>query len=171
MKFQTIFAGVAAFGVVASGFAQYDQDDRYERRNRNQNWGRNRDRVDRGEVRVRVNGTRVDFPGQGAILENDRVLVPLRGVFEQLGADVRWDRESNTVTATRGRRDIVLRLDRPRAQVNGRAMRLDQPAQVINGRALVPLRFLSESLGATVDWNATNLTVNIASRDRDLDRE
>lgn len=114
-------------------------------------------------IKVVVDGTMVDFPDQGPISRNDRVLVPLRGVFQQMGARVDWDRESNTVTAVRGHRQVVLPLSSTRANVDGRPMRLDQPAMVMRGRALVPLRFLSEALGATVDWREADLTVTVKS--------
>ena len=119
----------------------------------------------KGPIKVNVDGDAVGFPDQGPIMRGSRVLVPLRGVFEKMGATVNWDRGTNTVTATRGDRKVVLPLSSTQATVAGRPMRLDQPAAVINGRALVPLRFLSESLGATVDWRATDMTVDVKSGD------
>lgn len=114
-------------------------------------------------IKVLVDGDPVAFPDQGPVMRGSRVLVPLRGVFEKMGATVNWDRAKNTVTATGNGRTIVLPLGGTSATVDGKSMTLDQPAMVMRGRALVPLRFLSESLGATVDWRATDMTVTIRS--------
>jgi hypothetical protein len=114
-------------------------------------------------IRVLVDGTPVRFVDQGPVMRGSRVLVPLRGVFERLGANVVWDRATNTVNATRGERMVKLPLNGTTATVGGQTITLDEPAMVLNGRALVPLRFLGESLGATVDWRAADLTVTIKS--------
>ena len=119
--------------------------------------------VDNQAIHVVVDGKEVSFVDQGPIMRGGRVLVPLRGVFERMGADVTWDRASNTVTAHRGERMIRLPLNGTTATVGGQTVTLDQPAVVLNGRALVPLRFLGESLGATVDWAETTMTVTIHS--------
>lgn len=116
-----------------------------------------------GDIRVIVDGDPIRFEGQGPVMENDHVLVPLRGVFEKMGATLYWDRDNNTVTATRNGEKIVVPLDGDTARVNGRRITLDQPAELVNGRALVPLRFLSESLGGQVGWNAAEMTVTVTS--------
>jgi hypothetical protein len=115
----------------------------------------------RAAIKVMVDDDAVAFPDQGPVMRGSRVMVPLRGVFEKMGATVNWDRASNTVTANRGDRKVVLPLSGTSATVDGKSMTLDQPAMVMGGRALVPLRFLSESLGASVDWQAANSTVMI----------
>lgn len=114
-------------------------------------------------IKVLVDGDSVRFPGQGPVMRGNRVLVPLRGVFEKMGATVDWNRANNTVTATGHSRNIVLPLGGTSATVDGKRMTFDQPALVLGGRALVPLRFLSESLGATVDWKESTQTVDIKS--------
>lgn len=78
-------------------------------------------------------------------------------------ADVVWDAESRIVTATRGTDVIVLPLNSRTATVNGRIVTLDAPARLIRGRTMVPLRFLSESLGADVEWIAGTRTVEITT--------
>jgi len=92
-----------------------------------------------------------------------RVLVPLRGVFERLGAFVQWEPRARTVIAGRPGTQVVLVIGNPRAAVNGRPVSLDVPPLIIGGRTLVPLRFVSQALGARVEWEALTRTVFIFS--------
>ncbi|AIE86189.1 copper amine oxidase N-terminal domain-containing protein [Fimbriimonas ginsengisoli] len=114
-------------------------------------------------IAVTVDGDPVKFVDQGPVMRGSRVLVPLRGVFEKMGANVVWDRDTNTVIATRGERTVKLPLNGSTATVGGQTVNLDMPPVVIYGRALVPLRFLGESLGATVDWHPNEMAVVIKS--------
>ena len=95
------------------------------------------------------------------IIENDRTLVPLRAIFEALESDVSYDEATRTVTATKGDITIVVPIDSTSAIVNGTTKTLDVPAKIKNGRTLVPVRFVSENLGATVSWDQENQTVII----------
>ncbi|HEY6103096.1 MAG TPA: copper amine oxidase N-terminal domain-containing protein [bacterium] len=113
-------------------------------------------------VRVIVDGSPVFFD-QPPVTIGGRVLIPLRGVFEQLGAFVQWNPASNTVLATRGASQIQLTIGSRVAFVNGRQVRLDVPPMVVGGRTLVPLRFVSEAMGANVDWEPSTRTVFITS--------
>jgi len=97
------------------------------------------------------------------MMSQGRVLVPVRGVFEHMNAQVTWHEASRTVIAFRGADEIRLPLNSHMATVNGRQVHLDSPATSHRGRTVVPLRFLSESLGATVDWIATTRTVEITT--------
>jgi hypothetical protein len=114
-------------------------------------------------VKVFVDGSPVYFD-QAPVMANGRVLVPLRGVFERLGATVAWDAASQTVLAERGATSVSLRIGSPQAFVNGQAQFLDVPAMLVGGRTLVPLRFVSQTLGADVNWDATTSTVQITSQ-------
>ena len=114
-------------------------------------------------VKVFVDGSPVYFD-QAPVMANGRVLVPLRGVFERLGATVAWDPASQTVLAQRGATSVSLRIGSPQAFVNGQAQFLDVPAMLIGGRTMVPLRFVSQTLGADVNWDATTSTVQITSQ-------
>jgi hypothetical protein len=114
-----------------------------------------------GNINVTVNGQPVAFENARPQMIGNRVLVPLRGVMEQLGAYVQWDPMSHTVTATRGGMDLTLRIGERAATVNGQAVNLDVPAMTIGGSTMVPLRFIGESLGADVRWDAANNSVLI----------
>lgn len=114
-------------------------------------------------INVVVNGQQVIFPGARPIQANGRVLVPLRGVMEQMGAYVDWQAATRTVTATKSGADVVLRLGDRQATVNGRTVYLDVPAQEYRGSTMVPLRFVGEALGADVRWNSATYTVDITT--------
>ncbi len=113
-----------------------------------------------GPITVLIDGTRLILDVPPVQIEG-RVLVPLRGVFERLGAKVVYDPAGQTVTATREAVTIVLRLGSREARINERIVLLDVPALALRGRTMVPLRFVSEALGARVDWEEATRTVQI----------
>jgi hypothetical protein len=113
------------------------------------------------KLRVIVDGKRVAFEDQGPVVLNRRVYVPMRGVLERLGATVSYDRDSRSITATGNGRSVTLPIDGAKGVVDGRAMRLAERPIVMNDRVLIPLRLLSEALGARVDWRAADMTVTI----------
>ena len=97
---------------------------------------------------------------------NDRTMLPARFVAENLGATVEWDGEKQLVTIT-GKNEkqedvtILITIGSDYAKVNGEDIKLDSPAFVENDRTYTPIRFISENLGATVEWNETEQTVTI----------
>jgi exosome complex RNA-binding protein Csl4 len=113
-------------------------------------------------VRVVVDGQLMGFD-QSPVVAGGRVLVPLRGVFEHLGATVLWNQATNVVTAQRGDTQVQLAIGGRQATVNGRVVLLDVPATIVGGRTLVPLRFVSEAMGAQVDWDNATRVVTITS--------
>ncbi|MBR5518016.1 MAG: copper amine oxidase N-terminal domain-containing protein, partial [Clostridia bacterium] len=102
-------------------------------------------------IKVLVNGVPVQFD-QPPVLENGRTLVPLRAIFEALGANVGWDDATQTVTATKNGIQISLQIGSTQMYVNGNVKTLDVPAKLINSRTLVPVRAVSEAFGCKVDW-------------------
>jgi len=117
-------------------------------------------------VQVTVNGVPVNFQAAQPQSINGRVLVPLRGVFEQMGAGVDWDPSTQTVTANGGGKHIQLQIGSLDATVNDRVVSMDVAPQIVTGSTMVPLRFLSESLGASVDWQPRNSLVAIVTSDQ-----
>ncbi|MGC4043562.1 MAG: copper amine oxidase N-terminal domain-containing protein [Armatimonas sp.] len=117
------------------------------------------------DIRVRVNGNNVPFSNTPPQMQEGRVLVPLRGVLEQIGADINWNEATQTVTARMANRTIELPLGSRQATVNGETVSLAVPATRIAGSTMVPLRFLSEALGASVDWNESSQRVDITTDD------
>src|SRR5579871_1884244 len=105
-------------------------------------------------INVRLNGEPVYFEGTQPHEVNGRVLVPLRGVLEKMGATVDWMQDSQTVVASRGNTEIDLPIGSRTARINGHDVTLDVPAMTLGGRTMVPLRFVSQALGADVTWSA-----------------
>ena len=114
-------------------------------------------------IDVTLNGNPVQFSGTQPIVVQGRVLVPLRGVLEEMGANVDWNAETQTVFARKNDKSIQLPIGSLTATINGQTVKLDVPAKVIGGSTMVPLRFLSEALGATVSWDNASRTVIITS--------
>ena len=98
---------------------------------------------------------------QPPVTVNDRTLVPLRGIFEALGAQVFWSDETETVTAMKDKTVVALKIGDTTATKDGATIVLDVPAQLINDRTLVPVRFVSEAFGNKVDWDESTQTVSI----------
>lgn len=113
-------------------------------------------------INLNINGVNINTDVSPVIV-NGRTLVPVRTIFENLGANVNWDSVTQTVTANSTTKNIVLKLNDGYAYVNGEPKNLDVPAQIINGRTMVPARFVAESLGANVQWNDSTQTVHINS--------
>lgn len=111
-------------------------------------------------IKVKLNGNFLTFD-QPPIAESGRTLVPLRAIFEAFGATVNWDQATQTVTAVKGDTTIKLTLGSNTAYKNGTPITLDVPAKAVNGRTIVPVRFISESFGATVTWDQATQTVII----------
>jgi hypothetical protein len=112
------------------------------------------------EIGVTIGGEYLDFD-VAPMMETGRVLVPMRQIFEALGADLTWDAETSTVTAVKGDTTITLTIGSAEALKNGKTITLDVPAKLVNGRTMVPIRFISESLGYDVKWNNDDLLVEI----------
>ena len=109
-------------------------------------------------VTVTVNGQSIQFD-QPPVERAGRVYVPLRGVFEHLGASVVY--ENGQINATRGSTTIQLNIGSTTAIVNGQQTALDSPPFLVGARTLVPLRFIAQSLGAIVNYDNSNQTVSI----------
>lgn len=111
-------------------------------------------------VDVRVNDQMVSFADQKPLVIDGRAYVPMRGVLERLGADVRWDAQNKMVTAYGDGKTVKLPSDGP-ATVDGKQVNLDAPAFVQNGRVYVPLRFFAETFGAQVAYDKDQNVVRI----------
>lgn len=117
-----------------------------------------------GAISVLLNGTKVSFENQEPINQSGRVLVPLRGIFEAFGAEVKWDAATKKITAVKDDRTVILTIGSTTAYVNGTAVTLDVPASLVNGRTLVPVRFISEGLDMDATWDSTTSTVKITNK-------
>jgi hypothetical protein len=115
-------------------------------------------------ITVNVNGQPVDFPYAQPTEVAGRVMIPLRGVLEQLGANrIAWRPQWQEVDVAGPQGNIRLRIGDRTAIVAGREVPLDVPPMVLQNTTMVPLRFVSETLGARVDWNDPEQTVYIVT--------
>ena len=87
--------------------------------------------------------------------------MPFRAIFEALGAKVNWDQVTQTVTGQKGDLNVSLKIDSNEANLNGNATVLDVAPTMIDDRTMVPVRFISESVGANVSWDEASKTVTI----------
>lgn len=94
-------------------------------------------------------------------LIQDRMMVPLRILGEGLGAQIGWDDGEQRITYQLGNRTLYLWVGNPVASLNGQSLRMDVPPTVVESRTLIPLRFVTENLGATVEWNTETFTATI----------
>ncbi len=107
-----------------------------------------------------LNGKQIMFDVP-PLIEDGRTLVPVRAIFEAMGMNVDWDETTRTVTGTGNGHSIILRIDDCNAEVDGKIKMLDVPSRIIDSRTLVPIRFISENLGATVDWDNVERAIYI----------
>lgn len=112
------------------------------------------------KITVNVNGEQVIFD-QEPVIVNDRTLVPLRAIFEAIGAYVDWDDQTKTVKATKGDNVVTLQIGSNIMTVNGQERILDVPAQLISDRTMVPVRAIGEAFGNNVDWKSDTKTVEV----------
>ena len=115
-------------------------------------------------ITVSVDWGEIDFDVPPMIIEG-RTMVPLRAIFEALDAQVEWNGTTRTVTGYRQNTSVSLVVDSKIATVKGEEIQLDVPAIIVSGRTLVPARFISESLGAKVSWDAKLRKVEILTQD------
>ena len=109
---------------------------------------------------VKVDGKILGFDVE-PIIESDRTLVPLRFIFETLGADVNWENTTRTAIVQNDEATILFSIDDTNAKVNNMNKEMDVPARLVNDKTMVPLRFLSEELGFKVEWDEQTKTVII----------
>ncbi|PKM78002.1 MAG: hypothetical protein CVU90_04625 [Firmicutes bacterium HGW-Firmicutes-15] len=113
---------------------------------------------------VILNGRQLEFEVLPTI-ENNRTMVPLRTIFESMGAKVDWNSTTLVVTATKGDITVILPLNSRTATVNGSIYNLEVPSKIVNNRTLAPLRFVAEAFGGTVTWDENTGNINIISSD------
>lgn len=123
------------------------------------------DYFEKYKVSVKYNGVVQDF-SPNAVIWSNYTIVPFRQLFELHGADVKWDNETKTVTATKGDTTIKLKGDSNIAFINGNEVKLAQGSLIANGTLYVGLRFVSEALGAEVSFDKKNMIVNIMTEEQ-----
>ncbi len=111
-------------------------------------------------IKVFLDNEKIEFD-QPPIIVDDRTLVPLRAIFEAMGATVDWDEHTKTVTSTKGQTTISMTIEKQEMYKNGELITLDVVPQLVGGRTLVPVRAVAEGFNCKVDWDEENQTVMI----------
>ena len=119
-----------------------------------------------GEIAVYVDGTQVKFDAQPRIIEN-RTMVPMRAIFEAIGATVNWNAETRTASSTFRGTTVSITVGTNILLKNNTEIPLDVPAQVVESRTLVPVRAIAESFDCKVEWLGDIRTVRIVTTDFD----
>ncbi len=112
------------------------------------------------EIKVMLDGQELTFDVPPQAIDN-RTMVPMRKIFESMGAVVAWDGNTQTVTATKDDITVIMQIDNKVINVNGESITLDVPPQIVDTRTLVPARAVADSLNAKVDWDGETKTVII----------
>lgn len=116
------------------------------------------------KVNLNVNGTALETD-QPAVIVNSRTMVPFRAIAEKLGCEVEWNAETKSVTFNKGVGSVEFTIGSNDVKVslgsNTTTVAVDSPAIIINSRTMVPVRFISETVGYEVAWDAVTKTVDI----------
>ncbi|GEM_PF-6951231 len=119
-------------------------------------------------IHVLLNGEKVWFD-QPPVMERNAVLVPVRAVFEALGAEVSWDEKTKSAVAESNGTQVEITADKEQMQIkkgtDTREVTLSASAKIENGRMLVPLRAVAEAFMAEVSWNMKTNTVEIVKNE------
>ena len=84
--------------------------------------------------------------------ESERLLVPVRAIFEELGAEVEWEEETQIITAKKEDTTVVMQIDNPEMGNSREVVTLEVPPRLVGERTMVPLRAVSEAFEAKVDY-------------------
>lgn len=123
-----------------------------------------------GNPKMTVNGQQREIdPGRATkpLIVNGRTLVPIRTIVEAMGGSIAWDAKLQEIVMAANNKNIRMHLNNLYAQTRANAatiwtdIKMDVPPKSINGRTMVPLRVVSEQLGAKINWNATTKTITI----------
>lgn len=112
------------------------------------------------DISVTLNGEALAFDVPPQLIDN-RTMVPLRKIFEAMGAVVDWNNDTQTVTAIKGDERVIATINSKNVYISGDTKTLDVPPMVVDERTLVPVRFVAESFGANVKWDESTRTVII----------
>jgi hypothetical protein len=113
-------------------------------------------------VEVFIDGNE-QFYSQEPVIVDGSTLVPMRDIFESLGATVEWNNQDRTVKGTKGNRQIQLKIESKDVTINGQVIYLDVEPRIINGKTMIPLRVVVEAFGADVKWDDQNKNVSITT--------
>lgn len=115
-------------------------------------------------IRVALDGKYIDFDVPPQIIDG-RTMVPIRGIFEKMGAQVNWDSTTATAICTKGETVVKMTVGSKEMYIDNQVTEMDVPPVIADGRTLAPARYVAEAFGANVGWSEANRTVVICSAD------
>src|SRR5665647_532496 len=116
------------------------------------------------KVAIFLDGLEINSDTRSYINKDNRTMVPLRLIAEKLGANVFWNDAQRSVTIINNQNNIQMTIDKKVVTMNGKNIKMDSSPVIEYSRVMVPLRFIAEYLGASVEWNANQETINIYSK-------
>ena len=111
-------------------------------------------------IKILVNGEKL-ICDQPPVIIDGRTLVPMRAIFEKLGATVSWDAETSTASGEKDGKTVSFVIGESFIGINAEKTAIDVPAQIINSRTMIPARAVAEAFGCKVDWDGNTQTVTI----------
>ena len=120
------------------------------------------------DIKVTYDGNTIDFDVQPEIIDN-RVMVSMRTIFETFGAKVKWDSDTQTITAKRKSKTISMTIGSADMTKNDETYFFDTAPVIEDGRTLVPVRAISDMLGLDVEWDEEDKNVTITTPTEDTD--
>jgi hypothetical protein len=115
-------------------------------------------------IYIFIDGKKMQFKFQQPLNDSGSVLVPMRDIFEALGAKIEWDDTTKTVTAKKSDVIITYKIGSSTANRINEIIRIPVPGKLVDGTTMIPLRFVGEALGATISWDEHSQTVLISSK-------
>ncbi len=117
-------------------------------------------------IKILVNDNQISFEELDPFIENERTLVPMREIFEALGAQVAWDGETKTVVSYDPVSDvsITMQVDSNVMFVGEKSVELDVPAKIVGSSTVVPVRAIAEGMSSVVKWNNDTRTVTVEKK-------
>ncbi len=114
-------------------------------------------------IRVYLEGSKIDFDVPPQTI-NDRTMVPIRAIFEAMGANVDWDDITQTAISTKDSTTVKMTLNSTTEYINDTAYTMDVTPVIINGRTLAPARYVAEAFGYYVNWDGMTQSVLISKK-------
>lgn len=111
-------------------------------------------------IEIKIFGESISFD-VAPVINNDRVLVPMRAIFEKLGESVLWNEKEGKATVHGNGTDIEFYVNNSKVRINDKEKYMDTPTGILMGRTMIPLRFFSEELGYKVNWDEETRSVSI----------
>ena len=118
--------------------------------------------ADNGEIGVYLDAVKIEFDVKPQIIDG-RTMVPIRAIFEKMGAVVEWDASTSSAICTKDDAVVKMTVNSTDMYVNDRLIQMDTCPVVIDGRTLAPVRYVAEAFGANVQWDQNSNSVIITS--------